>query len=607
MWHGIVCALALLAAPGSGPGGQGESLLGEPVERPTGQPEQRTYGFLEAAPTARIEEPGSFVLRFRTVEETPPAIVYIGLTTRAEELAFPRYRSSVVEPGEPSSWTRDHAIPVDFRGLLERMPVTPHDPLIQWRAEVWMPSKRSSRFVEGRVYYDPRTLDDTVNITFGPIVDQVTETSAVISWECDRPSAGAVLIAGEQVESDAVGTRHEVPVTGLLKGTRYRYRATSGRTLSRQSAFRTAGGDRFRFAAMVDSREGVGGGLRNFGGTEAQALRSLVSHAYYQGAAFLLFAGDLVNGYTTSATDFELQLDAHRRAIEAFAARVPVFEGMGNHEACVDYWRVDGARVFLDQEGEHGAEAIFERKYVNPRNGPPNEGPGTPTYAENVYRFDWGNARFFVLNNNYWWSSDPVRYGGNLEGYVLPRQLAWLRKEVLRADRDKSIDHLFFAAQEPPFPNGGHADDAMWYEGGDTNGDGAVDERDVPIVENRNDLWSIVASSPKTIAFITGDEHSYNRLLITPDLPVGHRRGSDGEERAFAHPVWQITSGGAGAPWYDRRTDLPWSEHVETYSTQPHYALFRVEDRRVVLEVFSQTGQRLDAAVLRAGRKNVGR
>jgi len=63
--------------------------------------------------------------------------------------------------------------------------------------------------------------------------------------------------------------------------------------------------------------------------------------------------------------------------------------------------------------------------------------------------------------------------------------------------------------------------------------------------------------------------------------------------------VWQATTGGAGAPFYDRKTNLPWSGKVLAYSIQPHVALFKVDGARVDLEVVSTTGQVLDSARLR--------
>jgi hypothetical protein len=244
---------------------------------------------------------------------------------------------------------------------------------------------------------------------------------------------------------------------------------------------------------------------------------------------------------------------------------------------------------------------VFADVFTNPENGPRDEGQGSPPYRENVYYFDHAHARIFVINNNYWWSRDPHRDGGNLEGYVLPEQMKWLRNEVAKAEEDKSVRLLFFALQEPPFPNGGHTQDAMWYNGGDTNGDGKVDDQDIKIVENRNELWEIVASSPKTAAFIAGDEHAYSRVRISDFTNVGHKKKLDGSSATFKHPVWQVTSGGAGAPWYDKELDLPWSSELAAHSTQPHYAYFLISGDSVELEVYSQTGEKIDAATLKSG------
>jgi len=152
---------------------------------------------------------------------------------------------------------------------------------------------------------------------------------------------------------------------------------------TRPYAFATPGGDRFKFAAFSDCRESYGGGLRNYGGTEALALQELASHAFFQGVDFGLVVGDLVNGYTTSTTDFELMLSAFQRALEPLWARVPLYVGMGNHEACLDVIRFAGGGLTVDKEGDDSIEAIFARTFVHPTNGPTDEGPGSPPYPAN--------------------------------------------------------------------------------------------------------------------------------------------------------------------------------------------------------------------------------
>ena len=602
-------ATTALAFPMAAPAQEPLHRNGLPITPPDLPMKSRTYGLLDGRPTARIASPGKILIEFTTAEPVPPPTVYYGINTLDEELDYPRFRSSMRAPGAPDALATEHAIEVDFTRVIEYLLNTECEPRVCWRVEVYLPSRGTSRFFEGRVYFDPETLGDTVNIETGPFVEQVTPTSAIFTWETDREADARVIIMGPgnpAIAALPAGTRHAVRVDGLLPGTAYTYRVASGETTTREYGFRTAGGDRFAFAAMVDSREGTGGGMLNFGGVEGQALLQLGSDLYYRGADFIVFAGDLINGYTTGVDDFRNQLQAFRQMMAPIHARIPIYESMGNHEALLDNYD-DGSRygVSLDKQGDESAEAIFKEFFHNPSNGPADEGPGTPTYDGNVYFFDHGNARFLVLNNNYWWSSNPHEFGGNLEGFILPNQLAWLREQVAAADADPAIQHLFAAAQEPPFPNGGHTGDAMWWRGGDTNRDGQVDARDVPIVENRNEMWSILAASPKTVAFITGDEHAYSRLMLDETTDVGHMRLPDGGEATFAHPVWQVTSGGAGAPRYDKELDLPWSPQLRAHSTQPHYAFFRVDGGDVTLEVFSQTGQRIDSVVLRRDGVNL--
>lgn len=601
-WHAS-CVLRLsstLAALLAATACSAQSRHGQPItaERTDGNP---TYGVLANAPRSRIVQPGVLELQFTTLGQTPPAVVHFGINSLDEELDYPRFRDSAGESANQMS--KEHLVRYDFRALLAKMPNTPFEPRICWRAEVYVPGLRSVRFVEGRAYFDPKTLGDTVNVTVGPMVCNVAPDSAVIVFETDRDAKGSVTMGERRFGDDTARRRHEIRVDGLAPGSTCTYRVQAGDTLVRPYSFVTApkpGADQVRFVTLVDSREGYGGGLRNAHGVDGFALRALTAHAYHRRADFILAAGDLINGYTGSSEEFRMELDGFRRAVAPVAARIPVYTSMGNHEALFDLVRAPtGAAVRVDQDGDQSAEAVFGAFFCNPENGLADEGPGTPTYRENVYVIDRGCVRLIVLNNNYWWSADPWTMGGNLEGFVMARQMAWLREQIAAADKEPAVRHVFVAAQEPPFPNGGHAADAMWWNGGDTNLDKKVGSGDIDIVGNRNELWEIIAGSAKTVAFICGDEHAYARMLVTKDTPIGPRHKPGGGQVEFKHPVWQVTSGGAGAPWYDKQLDLPWSAALAAHSTLPHYAMFEVDGAAVDLLVFSENGQLLDRAKLR--------
>jgi hypothetical protein len=131
---------------------------------------------------------------------------------------------------------------------------------------------------------------------------------------------------------------------------------------------------------------------------------------------------------------------------------MPIYEAVGNHEALMDVYedgstygicfdKPDGTNTNTDTDTDtdntntdagtdtstsigNSAEAVFAEEFVNPRDSfPQPENDSSPSYTENAYYFDYANSRFIVLNTNYWYSSHPVDYGGNLEGYVMDNQL----------------------------------------------------------------------------------------------------------------------------------------------------------------------------------------
>jgi hypothetical protein len=197
-----------------------------------------------------------------------------------------------------------------------------------------------------------------------------------------------------------------------------------------------------------------------------------------------------------------------------------------------------------------------------------------------------------MLNSNYWFSSDPENYGGNVEGGMLDRQLEWLQEQITSADADPDISWIVYATHEPTFPNGGHSHDAMWYNGGAPEDNHGRDRTEV--VERRDRWWSMIAGSPKSLLVVNGDEHNYSRMLVNSETPV-YLNGSGNS--GFQYPVWQIVTGGAGAPYYTQ-AQMPWSDAVVSFTTRQHFISLQFEPEQVLLQVIGVNGELIDEAEL---------
>ena len=117
------------------------------------------------------------------------------------------------------------------------------------------------------------------------------------------------------------------------------------------------------------------------------------------------------------------------------------------------------------------------------------------------------------------------------------------------------------------------------------------------MVERRDELWEAISQNGKVVAVFFGDEHNYHRTYIDSETPV-HLDGSTNAN--FTNPVWQIVSGGAGAPFYAQE-ETPWSDSVDSFYPSKHYCLLGVDGGMVTLKVISDSGEVVDECVLQEG------
>ncbi|VEN73194.1 conserved hypothetical protein [Candidatus Desulfarcum epimagneticum] len=567
---------------------------------------------LKGEPVVTMIDDWKVRITFETAVPTQAATVFYGVYDPDALFVWPRFPAFVKEK---ESGKTSHSVELDL-GALKKAKSDIADlaarggGVIAYRLELYnIGAPRLMETVAARLYdrrfefYNGKLFP---TVTEGPFVDVITKNSVIISWDTDRPAKGVVKIEGMGNFPTSGGKKDhfEMKLENLKPGATYNYsvevsdRGDSTRT--RQYYFKTPEENltKFNFSALGDSREGYGGGEYGYNGVNCTVMRALATDAFNRDAEFIIHTGDMVNGYSSDPLDFQMQLESYKDSVENVKHFIPTYEMMGNHEIVVRaYMGIKGAPygiLMMDKEGDESGEAIFRQEMVNPENGPDpdNEaanvppGKSLPPYKESVYYFDYGNCRFVMMNNNYWYSGMPEEYGGNVEGYILDDQMKWILDVFAKTKSDHSIKHLFIYAQEPFFPVGGQHTTGMWHQGGDPAKNNGHDRRYIP--ERRDQIWNAFIDTGKALLAQFGDEHNYSRSLITKD-----RNGAP-----YKQKIWQIVSGGAGAPFAKRHTGMPWDDDVKKTTAQYHHCLYKVRGDKVYLEVYNIDNMLIDSLEL---------
>lgn len=536
--------------------------------------------------------------------------------------------------GNSEDWTDVGQLAVRFDLMLKSpgidLPLGIYDTFVRFRMD------------EGKYFKLPTIIE-------GPMINMVRSDApgeVVISFKTGEPVQSAVVIEnGKRFTQPGTVRKHEITVTGLEPSKKYRYHVETGGLKSISYSFHTApepGKGRVVFAYSGDSREGRGSGIASFMGVNHETLERIANLAYAKKADLFIFGGDLMNGNTASPLDYRIQIHAWKQALAGFWNRKAVYTCMGNHESLLRVFRnKDGKELRLDRwpYDMESAEAVFADELVHPLNGPKASDPRRPSYDENVYSFQYGPVTFIAFNNNYWIAKSigpiwqiPLAFGGCPEGYIMRDQMDWIRKELENAENDPSVKYIILFAQEPVFPNGGHVKDAMWYFGNNNvraavfdHGSGKVIKEPRGIIDIRNEFVRMVGNCKKVAVVLGSDEHSYHKMLLDKDVPVGvpetddkngsgyvcEKQGPCSPLKDLKYPTWYMVSGGAGAPYYAEQ-NTPWNAYWKTnatkydpqrhtsmrgcyhYSSQENIMIFTAEDRGLSVTVYNPYGGVID-------------
>lgn len=509
-------------------------------------------------------------------------------------------------------------IPYDFR--------YPYD-FVGWKETGFLTIGYRLQDEKGMIIYDGEVslsgtgpFDVVPALAEGPFISNLTDTGVVIWCRTTLPVKAQLEVNGQLLSDQEALLHHEWALEGLEAATEYTYSVKYGDQVQKYH-FRTApekgSPEPFVFAYTSDSRHATGGGERMIYGANAYIMKKMTALAYSQGAAFMQFTGDMINGYLNNKEETQLQYTNWKKALEPFWHYMPVYTGMGNHEALGHIFTdsLGRWRAFVDgfPYETFSAEAAYAEAFVNPvsdllsedgsRYDPDPDKQDFPSYSESVYTYTYGNVGMIVLNSDYWYAPTLAQFpftSGGLHGYIMDMQLEWLRKTVAMYEWDSLIDHVFVTQHTPAFPNGGHSRDDMWYSGNNQYRP-FISGKPVArgIIERRDEYLDILINqSTKVLAILTGDEHNYNWLKLTPEVPI-YPEIWPLEKLRVSRPLYQINNGAAGAPYYAQEI-LPWSDFTQSFSVENALCLFYVEGSSVKMRVLNpDTLNEIDSLTLR--------
>ncbi len=464
---------------------------------------------------------------------------------------------------------------------------------------------------EGRILFESRVAfrgkgpyEVLPTVVEGPFVNNLTPTGCVLSFETQVPVRASVRVGDRTAQDATEATHHELTVSGLQPGKAYSYTVSYGdRTDTYHLQTAPAAGSRqpFTFALAAAHRATSGGGERDFGGSNYASSRAIMAAARLNSAVFMQATGDLTTGGNVSEEGHLLEYTNWKRALEPFWHHIPVYTGMGDHEVnyltfAPDSTTKRSTKMDRFPYATESGEATFARAFVNPTNGPISEDGAVydpnptqtdfPTYQENVYAYTYDNVGMIVLNTEYWKCQDP-KADGSPEGYLMDQQLKWLAETMQTMERDPAIDHIFVNVHSAVFPNGDHANGAMWYDGGNTARPSVAGKPvSSGILERRDALLDLcVNKSRKFLAFTSGDEHNFALLEITPDMPM-YADGYTLPKLKLSRPFFHINNGGGGSAPY-AMLPTPWMSRFRFFTEPPVLALITVSGKSVRLKAFN--------------------
>jgi hypothetical protein len=441
----------------------------------------------------------------------------------------------------------------------------------------------------------------------GPVIDCVTENSAVLSWEADKKESWKIemwtiadkkfrktLSPGSPVKTPGrQNERYEVNLTGLKPGTKYFYRvkpinAETNPSISSYPLYnfvtipRQAQNQEFNFTVIGDSQAGPPY-LDVVSGVNTPVLKQLALQSLTEKPAFVFHAGDMIDGYTDDIRDYYLQHEMYYRAVAPLASYIPIYEIIGNHDSYLEWFINKKRKTYRSASDPMFTEDLFSSMFVSPPNTinkPLRENRNfnreplnftTPDYSQTIYSFKYGNSYFIALNSSYLASS--LMFSQNYPGYYLEEQMKWLEKELQAANSKPYIRHIFVFSHHPNWPPTYYSDNKYYR-----------DDKPVPLRSMSERLFKLFRKYNVT-ALISGHHH----LFAEYELEESNNRGEK---------VWQIITGSGGAANYPRARGTKYKIY-DNLTREAHYLMFGVNGDDVTCIVKNVAGIELLRFIVR--------
>ncbi len=305
-----------------------------------------------------------------------------------------------------------------------------------------------------------------IKIIHGPYLQAVTATEATIMWVTDVDALSWVEVAPEDkkhfyytdrpkfYQTDmgkrVIGKVHQVRVTGLEPGTKYRYAIASKEVIEQK-------GHRIHYGSIVSTnvyrkgaqtiptldpkKESFDFVVLNDIHANQERLEALLNCYEKEKTDFVIFNGDMVSSIPSVATLFKGFLDT---AVNRFAKDAPFFYVRGNHET----------------RGQYSGEYL---KYFPTPTGKP------------YYTFTHGNTFFIMLDGGEDKPDNNIEYyeTAAYDGYR--KEVAEWLKGVVESEECKSAKRRVVCLHMPPIE--GHK---MWH------GTRQIQELYIPILNKAN-------------------------------------------------------------------------------------------------------------------------